>query len=196
MAAVILVILGLSYWNFSQRVFPETKNIMINEPTMGIIEKTWIYPVDEFEKRITKKTFGMYITPKNSPVAPERFAGYHTGVDVEYEDISTDVPIKAIADGEVVVSRFASGYGGVTVVKHGDLYAIYGHLRLSSMLKTGTKVTMGEQIGLLGIGYSAETDGERRHLHFGVCKINSIKGYVNSKAELEKYWFDPKTLWI
>ena len=36
--------------------------------------------------RITKKPFGIFITTQNSPVQPERFSGYHTGVDVEYKD--------------------------------------------------------------------------------------------------------------
>jgi hypothetical protein len=33
---------------------------------------------------LQKKPFGIYITPENSPVQPENFTGYHTGIDVEY----------------------------------------------------------------------------------------------------------------
>src|SRR3989344_6907506 len=47
-----------------------------------------VWPVDEFEERITKKPFGIFITPQNSPIKPERFSGYHTGVDVENGDVA------------------------------------------------------------------------------------------------------------
>jgi murein DD-endopeptidase MepM/ murein hydrolase activator NlpD len=117
---------------------------------------------------------------------------------VEYEDVKTDVPVYSIDDGVVVVSKYASGYGGVVVIKHqidGQiLYAIYGHLRQSSTLTTGTTVTRGEKIGVLGTGYSGETDGERRHLHFGLAKTNTIAGYVSSISALNATWIDPLTI--
>lgn len=152
-------------------------------------------PIGEFEKRITKKFFGTYVTPNNSPVSPERFRGYHTGVDVEYADVEGEVEVRAVAKGEVLVSRNASGYGGVMVIEHeirGEKYfMIYGHLQQKSMLKVGEKVENGEKIGILGKGYSLETDGERRHLHFGISKTNNIRGYSENEAELKSNWIDP-----
>ncbi|HUD20704.1 MAG TPA: M23 family metallopeptidase [Candidatus Saccharimonadales bacterium] len=159
-------------------------------------QAAYALPIADFYSRITKKTFGMYITPATSPVQPERFTGYHTGVDVEYTDTTTDVPVYAIADGEIVLSRTASGYGGVMVLRFTangvSRTAIYGHLRPSSLTAVGTKVTKGQQIAVLGTGYTSETDGERRHLHFAIRADNSINilGYVQNKTDLSG-WVDP-----
>ena len=155
-------------------------------------------PAAEFKTRVTKKPFGIYITPKNSPIQPERFSGYHTGADAEYTDVTADVPVLAIADGEIVTARRASGYGGVMVLKFQldgqDWYAIYGHVRPASMKLAGTKITRGEEISVLGTGYSAETDGERRHLHLGIANKNTITGYVSSQEELKAIWIDPLSM--
>jgi len=153
-------------------------------------------PVADFRARVTKKPFGIYINPQNSTISPERFTGYHTGADAEYQDISADVPVFAVTDGTVVLSRTASGYGGVIMLeitldsaKH---TVLYGHIRPSSLPKVGQKVTKGDQIALLGTGYSTETDNERRHLHFAILadKSLNIKGYVSTKSQLSA-WLDP-----
>ncbi len=157
-----------------------------------------VSPIDQFDTRITKKFFGTYVTPTNSPVQPERFTGFHTGVDIEYGDTTTDVPVRAIAEGQVVVSQTASGYGGVMVIRHNlqgkSITALYGHLRPSSMKKVGTTVAANDQIAVLGTAYSAETDGERRHLHFSLRRDASttIRGYVQKQSELSD-WQDPQT---
>ncbi len=159
------------------------------------------FPIDQFRARITKKPFGIYITPQNSPVQPERFTGYHTGTDIEYQDVTTDVPVYAIADGKIVLSETASGYGGVFVLDFkfpdgSEHTAIYGHIRPSSLPKSGARVTKNQQLAVLGTGYSAETDGERRHLHFGIRADHSINilGYVQTKAALSG-WIDPVSLY-
>ena len=156
-------------------------------------------PIADFMQRVTKKFFGTYVTPTSSPVSPEKFTGYHTGVDVEYTDTSTDVPVYAIAAGTVRTSSFASGYGGVMVIEHTingrGLFAVYGHLRQSSMLAAGTAVKQGDTIAVLGTGYSAETDGERRHLHFGIATSTTILGYATSTAALNAGWIDPLSLY-
>ena len=169
----------------------------INSNTSAPISKSnLVEPVADFRARVTKKLFGMYINPQNSPISPERFTGYHTGADAEYQDVSADVPVYAVADGTVVLSRTASGYGGVFMIEitlDGAKHTVlYGHIRPSSLPKVGQKVTKGEQIALLGTGYSSETDGERRHLHFSILADASqnIKGYVSSKSQLSS-WLDP-----
>ncbi len=155
-------------------------------------------PVDNFKDRITKKKFGQYITKANSPVQPERFSGYHTGVDVEFTDVSTDVPVKSVADGTVVYSGTASGYGGVLAIQHKiddkDILAIYGHLDPKSIKPKGSTVKKGEQIATLGDNQSTETDGERKHLHLAFVKGStvSLKGYVQTQSELDD-WIDPLT---
>ena len=152
-----------------------------------------VEPVALFSQRITKKPFGIHITPATSLVQPERFSGYHTGVDIEYADINGDVPVYAITDGTVLLSRQASGYGGVVAIRHQvngeSVVAIYGHLDPAVLPATGDTVTKGEQIGILGEGNSPETDGERKHLHFAIHKDTQpdIRGYVSSQAELEQW---------
>jgi len=47
----------------------------------------------------------------------------------------------------------------------------------------------------LGKGYSDETDGERKHLHFAIHKGTKIdvRGYVQTKGELQD-WLNPLPL--
>lgn len=161
-------------------------------------EANLVEPIDEFTERITKKPFGIFITPQNSPVQPERFSGYHTASDVEYEDVSGDVPVRAIADGVVTRSGQVNGYGGLLVIQHGDdlqnVSSLYGHLKVSSLPRIGIQVKAGDQIGVLGEGGSSDTGGERKHLHLGILKsgVNDIRGYVQNESELSN-WLDPET---
>lgn len=153
-------------------------------------------PIADFESRITKKPFGIYITPQTSPVQPEKFSGYHTGADVEYEDALSDIPVKSIASGTVLRSEWVSGYGGMTAIRHTiddkDYIVIYGHLSPDSLLEKGNEVLRGEQIGILGEGYSNQTDGERKHLHLAIYTGSdvNVKGYAASQSELSQ-WVDP-----
>jgi murein DD-endopeptidase MepM/ murein hydrolase activator NlpD len=72
-------------------------------------------------------------------------------------------PVYAIADGVVLESKPASGYGGVLVVLHktatgAQFKAVYGHIRRGAFPK-GSKVRAGQVIGRVnGVG----------HLHFGI----------------------------
>jgi murein DD-endopeptidase MepM/ murein hydrolase activator NlpD len=155
-------------------------------------------PIKDAKTRVTKKPFGLKVSPTNSPVKPEKFSGYHTGVDFETTaaEKNSAVPVYAFCDGSLLVKKWASGYGGVAVEKcrlNGqDVTVVYGHLKLSSIsAKIGAKLMAGGQIAILGKGYSVETDGERKHLHLGVHKGTAINilGYVNNKAAL-KDWLD------
>lgn len=171
----------------SEEIFEHFLNTLILEPETS---SDFIEPIAEFKSRITKKSFGIYITPDNSSVSPERFQGYHTGVDVEYGDVLSEVPVRAVSDGEVVLSDTVSGYGGVLVIRHNDVFSLYGHLDPKSLIKAGEKVSAGREIGILGEGNSAETDGERKHLHFAISKEMDIRGYVALKSELGR-WHNP-----
>ncbi len=160
---------------------------------------TLAYPIADFPARVTLKPFAIYITPATSPVQPERFTGYHCGADAETttEETDTEIPVVAIADGTVVLARSATGYGGVLVLQvtiEDETYtALYGHLNIDSFtVQVGDTVTVGQELALLGAPYSTETDGERKHLHFGLHPGTAIDihGYVQSEAELEN-WIDP-----
>jgi murein DD-endopeptidase MepM/ murein hydrolase activator NlpD len=158
-----------------------------------------VVPVEEFATRITKKPFGIFITPETSPVQPERFSGYHTGVDAEYDDVEGEVAVFAITDGLVEYSGRVDGYGGLLAICHlidnKEYLAIYGHLDPNSLVAKDQSVTKGQQIGVLGKGFSIETDGERKHLHFALYLGSdvSLKGYVQSLDQLSS-WVDPKTI--
>ncbi|MCX6766996.1 MAG: M23 family metallopeptidase [Candidatus Moranbacteria bacterium] len=161
-------------------------------------------PLDRAAERVTKKPFGIYITPKTSPVQPERFQGYHTGTDFEIfpEEQSADVSVRAVCSGKIAVKRSASGYGGMLVqnctLDNQSITVIYGHLKLASITKNaGDTLNTGDEIGILGKAYSTETDGERKHLHLGVSKGFSISilGYVQSQSELSG-WIDPCSLGV
>jgi murein DD-endopeptidase MepM/ murein hydrolase activator NlpD len=153
-------------------------------------------PTNSFYERVTKKPFGLRVSPTNSPVNPEKFNGYHTGADAEYEDILEDVPVFAISDGTVLEARTVSGYGGVMVfvftINNQPQIVLYGHLRPSSMLPVGSAVKIKEQVAILGTGYSSETDGERKHLHISIRSDQAISyiGYVPNQEDLQG-WLDP-----
>jgi murein DD-endopeptidase MepM/ murein hydrolase activator NlpD len=156
-------------------------------------------PLDRAGERVTKKPFGIFITPQNSPVKPEKFRGYHTGTDFEIfpEELNMDVQVRAICDGKVVQKKYATGYGGVLVEScefDGEpITVIYGHLKLASIAKKSSDdLVKGEEIGILGKANSAETNGERKHLHLGVHKGTAINilGYVLKEADLSG-WIDP-----
>jgi len=211
-----LVVLVVFWWRRSQRSnagiittysnpayevtptpLPSTVPTVSATPT-PTVKPTFKLPIANFYSRITKKTFGLYVTPQNSPVQPERFAGYHTGVDIEYGDVSGDVQVYAIADGTVVRSGWVSGYGGTIAISHNingkKIVVIYGHLRPASLVANNKSVKAGQQIAVLGTGYSNETDGERKHLHFAVRADNTanVAGYVKIQSELSG-WQDPVT---
>jgi len=167
-----------------------------------MISLSFIEPLDNTKNRVTKKPFGIYITPQNSPTQPERFFGYHTGADFETfeNEKDIDVAVRAICDGILLQKRTASGYGGIAVQEcqfEGiPITVVYGHLRLSSIgLEIGGRLKKNDFIGYLGQGDTKETDGERKHLHLGIHKGNAvdIKGYVAREKELES-WVDPITL--
>lgn len=160
-------------------------------------------PLDRAGDRVTKKNFGIFITPQNSPVQPEKFSGYHTGADFEIfpEELNTVVEVHAVCTGKLAVKEYATGYGGV-VVESCDLNGqpisvIYGHLRLASInLDTGADLKARDTIGVLGSAYSSETSGERKHLHLGFHKGISVNilGYVSNKVALSG-WLNP-CLWV
>lgn len=192
----MLLVVGLIYTMLPKReqttLTINTKPTVVDTPTPTNSKKI-IYPTDEFLSRIIKKPFGIYITPKNSPVQPEKFSGYHTGVDVEYEDVESEVPVYSVCDGEIITAGHVNGYGGVIGMKCDQDFVIYGHLNPNSFTSK-KNVKLGDKIGQLGKGYSMETDGERKHLHFGIHKNTlDLRGYVKTETELEG-WYDQKMI--
>jgi len=169
--------------------------------TKAAISAPLRWPIADAAARVTKKTFGLYVTPKSSPVQPDRFTGYHTGVDFEttVAEQKQDVVINVACDGTLLVKRWASGYGGAVVqsckIGNQQVTVIYGHLQLASVTaKVGTKLKAGARLGILGRGFSTETDRERKHLHFAIHRGAgvSLLGYVQKRSALST-WLDPLT---
>lgn len=169
-------------------------------PPPEIPSQTFITPpIENYAQRVTKKPFGIKISPNDSPVQPERFTGYHSGTDFETINYKEDINVYfyAICTGELILKRFASGYGGVVVqkceIQDANFTVLYGHLDLDSIeAEIGDLINEADLIGILGEGYSNETDGERKHLHLGVHKgfELELRGYVQNESELDE-WVDP-----
>lgn len=184
--------------NDSQKTAEKSPDQTTAPPT--IVGET-VSPLGDPKTRVTKKFFGTYVTPQNSPVQPEKFTGYHTGWDFEttLSEANSDVVVSAFCAGTLKLKEWASGYGGVAVegctISGQAVTVVYGHLNIDTVTaKIGTSLTIGDRIGLLGMGFSHQTDGERKHLHFGIHKgdVVNIKGYVQNKADLSG-WTDPTT---
>jgi hypothetical protein len=108
-----------------------------------------------------------------------------------------DVAVRAVCSGKLLRKEYATGYGGVAVesceINNQIITVIYGHLKLASIkANTGDDLRVGDTLGVLGTAFSAETNGERKHLHLGIHKGSSINilGYVQNKADLSE-WIDP-----
>lgn len=166
---------------------------------VGVVMPSFVPPLDRAGERVTKKPFGMLVTPETSPVRPDRFSGYHTGTDFEIfpEEADTEVGVDAICDGEIVAKRYASGYGGVLVERcsyeGAPVTVVYGHLALGGIAKSvGDTLARGETIGSLGAAGSVDADGERKHLHLGIRRGDAvdIRGYVGTRDGLSE-WIDP-----
>ena len=157
-----------------------------------------ITPIDNAISRITKKPFGIKVSPQDSLVQPERFSGYHTGTDFETFENEKDkaVIVSAICSGEIIEKRKVQGYGGIIAqsctLKDQQIIVLYGHIKLGSIKQNiGDILYAGENFAILGTGYSNDTGGERKHLHLGIIKGTKLdlRGYVQSKSELDS-WID------
>ena len=175
----------------------DDENKIKNEKDLVIEDKKIISePIENAGSRMTKKPFGIKVSPRNSPVTPERFSGFHTGVDFEtYEnEQGLDISIYAICHGSILLKKQATGYGGLVVqkcdIKDEIVTVVYGHLNLSSIEKnSGDKYLDGEKIGVLGEEHSVETDGERKHLHLSIHKGSDVNilGYVQNQQALDQW---------
>lgn len=205
LAAVAIFLIDIEY--ISKNGAPETatkdiiqpvpENPASSNPTLSTDMPN--IPLEQAGKRVTKKPFGIFITPQDSPVQPEKFRGYHTGADYEIfpEEENIEVPVRAICDGELRIKQFISGYGGVVIedcqIEGEDVTVLYGHLTLTSIgRKVGEAMLKDEVIGNLGDPSKGETDGERKHLHLAIHKGAAVdyRGYVGSQNELSD-WIDP-----
>ena len=155
-------------------------------------------PLERTLTRAVALQFGMHVTPdaaENPIDPPERFIGYHVGLDYEIfdDELDHDVPVYAICDGEVLRSGFVNGYGGLLIqrctIGGESVTVLYGHLDEKELAKQRTILYAGDPLGLLAPPRSHWSDGNRKHLHLGIHRGKSIdyRGYVQTEEELQDY---------
>jgi len=87
--------------------------------------------------------------------------GTHNAIDIS---TATGQAVRAPADGIVVKSEWANGYGNVIFISHGYGYSSrYGHLRAFNV-KPGERVKRGDILGF--VGSTGRSTGP--HLHYEV----------------------------
>ncbi len=183
--------------NLDAKVFEEfLKSLRFHNDRQSYAE-----PLPNAKSRVTKKPFGIFITPETSPVQPDKFNGYHTGVDLEILDgeNNRDVTVYAICSGPLKRKGTASGYGGYAVqqcqINDQIIQIIYGHMALASIsARTNEQLQAGQTLGRLG-EQGIETDEARKHLHLSIRRgtTANILGYVTDEEDLED-WINPLDL--
>jgi murein DD-endopeptidase MepM/ murein hydrolase activator NlpD len=171
----------------------------------GNSENGFVPPLDKYSSRPKLLKFGMYVTPdpKNNPIdPPERFSGYHTGLDLEIlpgED-GKDVVVHSACEGPLKHKGEAEGYGGLLVqtckYRDEEVTVLYGHVDPGSVgANIGDRLKAGQRIAILGDNKSAETSFTRKHLHFQIHKGEELQllGYVQNQSELADY-LDPEEI--
>jgi len=208
--AVFIMVTGLGglfafiYFKEDKKIVSSPKQSQEKEKSETNISpesKKEVYePLDKSGERITKKPFGIYITPQNSPVKPEKFTGFHTGTDFEasQDELNKEILVHAICAGEILEKKFVSGYGGVLIqscTMQGQVVRVlYGHLDIaSSQIEVGQEISGSTRIAVLAPANSYYSGGERKHLHLGIHRgeQTDYRGYVNNKSELSQ-WVDFK----
>lgn len=108
---------------------------------------------------IERLQFSSPFGPRVDPILGD--ARMHNGVDLAG---SSGTPIRATADGEVVIASDQGGYGLCIVIDHGSgLGTLYGH-QSALGVQVGDKVTRGQVIGF--VGSTGKSTGP--HLHWEV----------------------------
>ncbi len=164
------------------------------------------WPLEKADQRQTLLKFGMYVTPepnRNPIYPPERFTGYHTGLDIEIlpGEIETVVPVKTICEGKIIYTGTIEGYGGVVIqeciLNNQPTSVLYGHVKPSSIKvsKSDEVIKPETTIAELGDTNSEETGNTRKHLHLGIHNGNHVEflGYVNDEKDLQEF-IDPLPL--
>jgi hypothetical protein len=207
---MIKFILGLFLLVIVSFVFMYVKPVSMNSQEQekqnnsnATLSSSLPWPLERASERGKLLTFGMFVSPdpeQNPITPPERFTGFHSGLDIEIlpEEKDASVLVKAICDGKIIYTGSVEGYGGVIIqqcnINNQPTSVLYGHLRLSSFRVSAgeTPITQSTELAELGTAYSNETGGTRKHLHLGMHKGNHIEflGYVNIQEELAEF-IDP-----
>lgn len=198
-----LIVFGISsLWLLKQGI-----DSPINSPMKAAQRVSLLpWPLERSNERQKLLKFGMYVTPDptQNPISPpERFTGYHTGLDIEIlpEEKDSIVPVKTICEGKILFTGIIEGYGGVVIqecnVDNQLSSILYGHLKPSSIIVAQNNETIKPNtiVAELGADRTEETGNTRKHLHLGIHKGNHIEflGYVTGQSELAEF-IDPLPL--
>lgn len=125
------------------------------------------------EQQLLRSTSGLgaprkqYAAPLNGPVLA-KFGAIQAG-EVRWKGMvigaPTGTPVKAIADGRVILASRLPGFGYMVIVKHGDDLSQYG-FNQAIFVKVGQLVSAGQVIAQ--VGSTGELD--RPALYFGVSR--------------------------
>jgi hypothetical protein len=130
------------------------------------LRKTVLRSPLEFKK--VTSYFGMRFHPIYKVWRP------HQGVDY---GAPTGTPVSCVADGQVTIAGWLSGYGRLVEVTHkGGLKSRYGHLSgFGPGVRQGRRVRQGQTIGYVGM----TGDATGPHLHFEIRQggkpVNPLK---------------------
>lgn len=112
-----------------------------------------------------------------------RRARFHYGTDIGKRQ---GEPIKSMFDGTIRVTRWASGYGNLIVIRHDNgLETYYGHLS-KSLVRENQRVKAGEIIGL--VGSTGRSTGPHLHL-----EIRYLGAAINPEHMIDFSNFSLKT---
>lgn len=122
--------------------------------------------IKEEEKKKISTVNGVYLAVKPvTGIISSRFGATngrdhsHKGIDIA---ATTGTPIYAMADGTVTRAGWASGYGYLVVISHGNgIETYYGHCS-KLYVKTGEKVEAGQHIA--AVGSTGRSTGPHLHL--------------------------------
>jgi murein DD-endopeptidase MepM/ murein hydrolase activator NlpD len=126
----------------------------------------------------------LYVLPTNGVFTSGfggRWGAFHWGIDLAN---SIGTPILAAADGVVVESGPASGFGLWVRIQHSDgTITVYGHIN-RSLVHEGEKVEAGEEIAEMG----NRGNSTGPHLHFEVWDPSGKK--INPLSWLRRHGVD------
>jgi murein DD-endopeptidase MepM/ murein hydrolase activator NlpD len=156
-----------AHGTYSSLVDTEVTRALAKRDDMGLKEfvaralENDLERVPQLEERhaplegVISSAFGLRRDPL---VGDERF---HAGVDIA---APLGTPVKAMAEGRVVFSGWAEGYGNLVTIEHENgLTTRYAHLG-ANLVSVGQRVVAGQEIAL--VGTSGRSTGP--HLHFEV----------------------------
>ena len=125
--------------------------LLDNDSLFNVASAPSLWPV----QGVVTSSFGERMDPFNGEGA------FHKGIDIA---TAMGTPVRATADGVVLIAAMANGYGREVRIDHGHgIQTIYGHMSGFAVV-TGEEVKHGEIIGY--VGSSGRSTGP--HLHYEV----------------------------